>query len=167
MKLYLKNLKQKIAVAEEYSFNAWLRDEILSDFKGKFSAPAEVYLEVENTGEMFLAKGKLKAKVILECSRCLKESEFPVDIDLYFNIVEKGLQGEFTEENVVFFTGDEVDITTYLEEEVMLSLPLQPLCKEDCRGLCPFCGADLNTGACRCQEQNIDPRWEKLKQLIR
>lgn len=165
MKLDLKDLKLKTVASEDYHFNARFSDEILIPFRGRFDKPVDVYLNVENTGRIFLAQGKLKTKVVFECSRCLKEFVFPVELNLHFNIAEKAYLDNCDEEETLFFTGDELDITSYLEEEILLSLPLQPLCDKECRGLCPGCGADLNIDSCRCKEKNIDPRWEKLKQL--
>lgn len=165
MKINLKELKQKTVSSEDYSFSARFADELLTPFRGRFSGPVDVHLHVESTGKVFWAQGDLRTGVVFECSRCLQEFVFPVDIELDFSIAEVIYRNDFTEEEVVFFAGDELDVTSYLEEEILLSLPMQPLCDEDCRGLCPKCGANLNTGNCRCREEEIDPRWEKLKQL--
>jgi len=61
--------------------------------------------------------------------------------------------------------GNELDLTEIAREQILLNLPEQELCKEDCRGICPTCGKDLNEGECRCGEDDVDPRWAALKDL--
>ena len=57
------------------------------------------------------------------------------------------------------------DLKPLVEELIVSETPFNVLCDEECQGLCAICGSDLNTGSCGCREDNIDPRWEKLKQL--
>ncbi|MRR10305.1 DUF177 domain-containing protein, partial [bacterium] len=59
----------------------------------------------------------------------------------------------------------EIDLWPELREAVLLALPLKPLCREDCRGICPACGRDLNEGSCGCREDRGDHRWDKLREL--
>jgi len=61
----------------------------------------------------------------------------------------------------------EIDITEDIRETVLLAIPIKLLCKHDCKGLCPHCGANLNVESCTCAEEMIDPRWEALKKLLR
>ena len=71
------------------------------------------------------------------------------------------------EENEVhFFQGDEIDITEAVLKQIFLNLPMKFVCREDCQGFCPHCGINLNTGKCSCADDQIDPRWEKLKILL-
>jgi uncharacterized protein len=63
------------------------------------------------------------------------------------------------------FEGDSIDLTEILREQIVLALPMYPRCKEDCRGLCSVCGANLNLGECGCDRSEIDPRWAALKTL--
>jgi len=72
------------------------------------------------------------------------------------------------EEDVVLLLPEqvEVDLNPYIEENLILSIPMKMLCREDCKGICPGCGADLNHEVCRCGRSEIDPRWKKLKDLL-
>jgi hypothetical protein len=63
------------------------------------------------------------------------------------------------------FKGDELDLSQLAREQILLNLPEQVLCREDCKGICPTCGKDLNEGDCKCGEDEIDPRWAALKDL--
>jgi uncharacterized protein len=59
-----------------------------------------------------------------------------------------------------------LQIDNMVRESILLTLPLKPLCREDCKGLCPICGIDLNKSVCSCVKRETDPRWEKLKGLL-
>jgi uncharacterized protein len=92
---------------------------------------------------------------------------YPVNVSLNVKFVEKPEEhSQETEEHLLNLpeSGD-VDLSPAVEEAILFGLPLIPLCRDNCLGLCPGCGADLNTQKCCCQEQDIDPRWQKLKEL--
>ena len=75
---------------------------------------------------------------------------------------------ELTEElmSVSVFDGDSIDVDEIVKEQILLTLPTRALCREDCKGFCPTCGADKNSGECSCLEIEIDPRWAGLKDLM-
>jgi uncharacterized protein len=102
--------------------------------------------------------------LVFECHRCLKN----VNINLE-NTVERILvttyESEENEEFILIKDGV-LNLMPVLEEDITLNLPLQILCNEDCAGLCPQCGKDLNNGMCECDETKIDPRLEALKNLF-
>ncbi|MBB6675492.1 YceD family protein [Cohnella nanjingensis] len=111
--------------------------------------------------------GTLTGKLQLLCSRCLTplegEYEFPYEETFKHVSQEVAARGEQDDEDFVPFHGERLELRPYVEEELMLSLPLAPLCKEDCKGLCPDCGQNRNEQACQCQQHKIDPRLEALK----
>ena len=78
-----------------------------------------------------------------------------------------GKEAELTSDdlNVIAYRGNEIDLWPDLREAMVLALPMKPLCSEDCRGICPTCGKDLNNGECRCGKRSMDPRWEGLLKL--
>lgn len=107
----------------------------------------------------------------LECSRCL--AAYPFRSQEAFSLVlyphEKGQDPERElgrdELDVFFYDDPEVPVAPMVEERIQMAVPMKPLCREDCRGLCPACGADLNQGDCACNAKTIDPRWEALQKL--
>ncbi|MCC3373040.1 DUF177 domain-containing protein [Cohnella sp. REN36] len=111
--------------------------------------------------------GTLTGKLQLLCSRCLTplevEYEFPYGETFKHVSQEVADRGEQDDEDFVPFHGERLELRPYVEEEMVLSLPLAPLCKEDCKGLCPDCGQNRNETDCKCQQQKIDPRLEALK----
>ncbi|MFP4019997.1 MAG: YceD family protein [Halanaerobium sp.] len=114
--------------------------------------PIELELEIFNTRDSFVVEGKLKAELILSCSRCLQKYSSPVELD----ISEEVLKSEMEDEEELYL--DEIVV-----DNIILSLPMKPLCSDNCKGICPKCGQDLNEGECDCEVEALDPRLAKLK----
>lgn len=140
-------------------------------FARPFQDPAwtldEVDLLLERESDDVLVTGGLEARVPLHCSRCLEPYVVRVAPEVSARYVpaaarEEHELGTDDLETDVYHDG-QLDLTTLLETETTLALPMKPLCKMDCRGLCPVCGGNRNVTACSCQERPDDPRWAKLK----
>ena len=114
---------------------------------------------------------KTEADVIgtAPCSRCLKEVEFPLSFSIEREIDFKETEQQRREElNEMSFLHEFVlDTEELFHEELMLHFPAQVLCKEDCRGLCPQCGIDLNEGSCQCGDAPKDPRMAAIQELFK
>ena len=118
--------------------------------------------------------GRIEAAATLSCSRCLEEYSLPLDLpfDLIYTTSPEGGAGEdnrIDEEMVTVtrFDGARIDLMSLLAEQLYLGLPLKPLCRPDCLGLCPRCGTNLNAGTCACAEvRTEDPRLRFLKNLL-
>ncbi len=118
--------------------------------------------------------GDIETVAALTCSRCLESCELPLALHfrlLYTTSSENlGTRERRVDEESVTLTpydGARLDIGTLLQEQIYLGLPLKPLCRDECRGLCARCGTNLNLGACECQEQRVeDPRLRGLKTLL-
>lgn len=113
---------------------------------------------------------ELSTELEVECSRCLKTMVSPVRISESFELreePERGFQGVLLDEFSYEHGVNELDLMPCLERLISGSLPSKPLCRADCKGLCPTCGQDLNAGPCPCPKQrSTDPRLEKLKELL-
>lgn len=116
--------------------------------------------------------GEVAAELLLECDRCLKPIEIPVASVFKVEYVTADVyQAEQTAElletdlALSVFDGEVVDIDDLVREQLLLALPSQVLCRENCKGLCPLCGSDRNFNDCNCQETEIDPRWADLENL--
>lgn len=120
-------------------------------------------LRLSRTHEGILVQGKLETALQGECRRCLSVVHVPIVIqieELFTSHPEKDPKTQFkVDEDAV------LDLTPLLREETIISIPLAPLCKEDCAGLCPQCGQNLNQGLCDCERDDIDPRFAILMQL--
>ncbi len=120
-----------------------------------------------------LVKCELTTDVELTCSRCLTSFRHPLTLTFeeeYLPTIDivTGAPLPPTEEAGAF-TIDErhiLDLTEAIQQYTVLNIPMKPLCREDCTGLCPTCGHNLNQGRCDCPSQNIDPRWSELTKLL-
>lgn len=107
------------------------------------------------------------------CARCLDEFRFPLDAGLALVLVPASTMetpgGVVREEEIglASYDGDEIDLAPLVEEQALLALPTRPLCDEDCRGLCPRCGANLNAGSCACPAPAADGRLGVLHTMLR
>lgn len=106
---------------------------------------------------------ELKGTIQLVCSRCLQKFPYPIDLKIDERFTD---DLENRDDEVIFINNYEVDINEIVENNIILSLPIKKLCREDCKGLCPICGTNLNISTCNCHEENIDPRFAKLKDLF-
>jgi uncharacterized protein len=126
-------------------------------------SPIELDVRLESVVEGVLVTGTAVVALRGECVRCLVEisSQMEVDIqELYVNP-----DSEATEDEASRLEGDLVDLEPLLRDDVVLDLPFQPVCREDCAGLCVECGANLNDDPDHSHAGSIDPRWEALRAL--
>jgi len=116
--------------------------------------------------------GSILGKLSIDCTRCLKPVETPLDTAFDVSFInqenapeDKELQLQQADLSADVLQDDVLDLSELAREQILLSLPEQTFCREDCRGLCPACGKDLNEGECDCSSDEIDPRWAALKGL--
>jgi len=138
---------------------------------GPLKSSGKVELVMGSLGEI-RASGHLSVVMEADCDRCLEPARCPIDSDfeLFYRPVEDGY-GEEHEEVVLapgeaemgFYEGDGIELNDVLREYVLLALPMQRVCSEDCKGFCPVCGQNRNQEPCACQGGLVDNRWEALK----
>ena len=130
----------------------------------------------ERAGAEIRIVGSLQTSMETACSRCLEPArcEISKPFDLYFRqrddlMFDEDDEIELTEKETrtAFFTGTQLAISDVLQEQVLLALPMKVLCKLDCKGLCPTCGANLNTKSCNCPQEQFNPNLESLLNLKR
>ena len=121
-------------------------------------------------GEIHLC-GSLQTVIERPCDRCLEPAPFPVDGDfeLFYRPLSEGLGEEKaldeSEAEMGFYEGDGLELDDVLREFVLLTLPMQRVCSEDCKGICPECGKNRNQNECNCHAVAQDDRWAALKNL--
>jgi DUF177 domain-containing protein len=132
------------------------------------AAPLEVDLTARSVGEGVLVRGEIRGTVRLACRRCLAPVEREVEehVELLY-LLPTGDDEEDTGGEVYPLParGDELDLTEAVREQVLLEVPEYALCGEECRGLCPTCGANLNEGACECVPEAAPGPWDALKKI--
>lgn len=133
---------------------------------------AKVRLTIQQIGEEYFCQGEMKVAVEEECSRCLTlfDDILNGEITLIVRTDEKEskLTADGDEDNVVYLKAGEhvVDLRDAVREAIILAIPAKPLCREECRGLCPQCGTNWNEESCDCRSDEVDERWEGLKGLL-
>lgn len=145
-----------------------LRDEAVS-----LLAPPVVSGRIRRERARVKVDGKIAAQLQLECDRCLRAIEFPVasrfDLEYVTQADYQAQQAiELTEEDLDLsvFDGEAIEIDDLVREELLLAVPTHLLCREDCKGVCLTCGVDRNTTECGCGDDEVDPRWAGLKELV-
>jgi DUF177 domain-containing protein len=135
-------------------------------------APAAVNGKIRLSGNEVFVNGHVETRAQVECDRCLKPVELPVNVDFTLEYIsdsdyESIEVAELTEDemSVSVFDGSAIDVDEIVKEQILLAVPTRMLCREDCKGICPECGNDRNTGECNCVTNEIDPRWAALKNL--
>jgi DUF177 domain-containing protein len=116
--------------------------------------------------------GKLDANMEVGCARCLEPVQYPVNrsFDLLYRPLGVDRRAEEVsiseaDTEIGYYEGEGLLLEDVLREQILLASPLKLVCREDCKGLCPRCGTDLNTATCNCQQQPGDPRWAALSEL--
>jgi len=116
--------------------------------------------------------GSLHTKVEMACARCLEPVEVKVDraFDLLYrpqgaDAGREELSVTTAEAEVSYYQGEGLLLEDALREQILLALPVRAICREDCKGLCPHCGKNLNLDQCACKQPVEDPRWSALKEI--
>lgn len=122
-------------------------------------------LQFTRVNQGIFAQGHLETQVQMTCVRCLEPFSYPLGVEIAERYLFARPDGD--EESVYLVPVDgTVDVTEPTRQQIWVNLPIQPLCRPDCQGLCPQCGVNLNHESCVCQEEVIDPRLEMLKNLL-
>jgi uncharacterized protein len=135
-------------------------------------APVRLDFEIHKDKDRFRLTGTVQTEFELTCSRCLEPYRLPVDATFdmrYHPAADMSLEPdrEVPEEDLEtsYYRDEQIDLNELLREQFYLALPMKPLCQEGCRGLCPQCGTNLNSGQCECSAGWEDPRLAPLKAL--
>ena len=117
-------------------------------------------------------RGKLTVEMAFECDRCLGRARFPLDaaFDLIYRpssslAREEEVEIDESETEIGFYEDGGLELNEILREQVLLALPMQRVCSEDCKGICPICGRNRNETACDCRVEKTDDRWGALRNL--
>jgi len=136
------------------------------------AGPVTGRLELANVGTGISVRGHLAVPLELECSRCLVVFHQTLDLEVnedcalrQIDAPESYLEGADEPCQIPILNDDELDLTELVRQLITMHLPIRPLCRDACPGLCPRCGRDLKAGPCTCTEETTDPRWSALRGL--
>jgi uncharacterized protein len=171
MKIDVSHLDERKQIKHKF------KDFVLEDDELTLVDQPSLQLELERQSDGVHATGNVKAIVEVACDRCL--TPVPVDIDGDFDLVYLPLSAmritpgehEIVEKHdfdLAYFeddAGEIIDVDALVREQIQLGMPVHSLCSEECKGLCPNCGIDLNKQSCGCRTEAHDPRWDALSKL--
>lgn len=139
------------------------------------SGPLTVEAVASLVSEEIRIQGRLAVRIDTECSRCLERMPIAVEkeFDLFYRAHKSRSPVKRDEEielkrpelDVGFYVGVGLEFNDALREQILIEMPMKPVCNPACQGLCPQCGVNLNTSYCSCSRENVDPRWTGLKTL--
>ncbi|HMK73853.1 MAG TPA: DUF177 domain-containing protein [Myxococcaceae bacterium] len=147
-------------------------------------APSVLHAQLRRTSSGVLLEGSAELPLVAPCKRCLAEVHLSVPVRFTLNLVpaeetdDRGAEAvaeetdadssgsfELVEADQDTYRGKTIDLEPIVREQVLLALPMQVVCREDCRGLCGMCGQNLNEAACQCESKRVDPRLAVLKDI--
>jgi uncharacterized metal-binding protein YceD (DUF177 family) len=153
-----------------------------------FSVVGTVHFEGDverGSAETYHLRGQLKAQLVLPCARCAEPSDVAVDVPVDLRFVPAGTDTagprasaspddhddghEMAEDDpsIALYDQPRIDLAQVAREQCYLAVPMKPLCRPDCQGLCPHCGINRNTGSCTCENRWEDPRLAGLRSLLK
>lgn len=145
----------------------------------RIAEPVDLAIRITKDARKVRLTGRLRTTLEVGCSRCLEPFRVPVDAELDQMFLPEGTEivaasddddedgGQQADAGVSFYKEDTIDLGELMRDEFYLALPMKPLCKDDCKGLCPVCGVNWNRETCTCKVEWTDPRMDSLKTLLK
>lgn len=137
------------------------------------SGMVNAHMTVRLSGECVRVTGGLEADLVVTCSRCA--AQFPSHVAKSFSLEywpdpqlgpdAEELELKYADLDIGFYRNEELDLSAVVSEQIVLEVPMKPMCRDNCKGLCDQCGADLNLGDCGCSRERVDPRLAPLAAL--
>ena len=128
----------------------------------RFLSPVKVEGTITSFENVLKVNAKGIVTILATCAKCLKD----IDFEIYFEVNED-FSTTGNEEEAEAFTGEIIDLSSVVNQSIVIALPMKIVCDDDCKGLCPVCGKDLNEEVCNCDTSAIDPRFESLRSLFK
>ncbi len=146
---------------------------VLEDDRVRVVTPPQVSGQIRTEERSVKVNGRVLGRVQVECDRCLKPVELPIDSRFKLEYVtadeyksQHDAELSLEDLDLTVFDGEVIDVDALVAEELLLAAPDHLLCEADCKGICPVCGKDRNAADCGCDTAEVDPRWAGLKELV-
>ncbi len=150
--------------------------EMIKSGEFEFPAPVKTRLRAFRIGDIIEVEGVFETTARLACGRCLKHFETQLASEIALTYTRESLENrqdlsrdeiELSPEDagLITFSGDRIDFREGVQEQVVMAIPVRPLCREHCKGLCPQCGANLNKEDCGCDQAPRNTQFSALKKL--
>jgi len=173
LKISTANIPEKGLALQFSKSEDWLRKMLSEEDKAGFSADRiDGQCSVTKIGKMVSVKGNITAGINLECSRCLESFTLPIKtVYEYTFLPAEDMPGneetELTGEDLglSYYRNDTIDLDPIILEQIVIQIPIKPLCKESCKGLCPVCGINLNVASCNHKQMAFTSPFTALEKL--
>lgn len=163
MRINVEKIFKTEGMSSSYNFSLDFSD---CEFWGEYpiKKPIDVTATVQNRAGMVILTTHADAVCETRCARCTKDVVSTVSVDTEnYVVTETANQDEY---EMILAENYEIDLKELLRSEILTAIPFKVLCRDDCKGLCPKCGKDLNEGPCSCADDDVDPRLAILKTLL-
>lgn len=171
MQISISSIRDRHGAALPFEFS--IPPASLKELPGDVRALTDLRVRgaVTNTGESMLVEADVHGQFDMSCSRCLQSAKTTVETTIRERFRRTGADSpdhadaavDDEEDDVTYYQGDRIDLGEVVREHVALQLPMKPVCRDDCRGLCPQCGTNLNADTCDCRQDDVDPRLAVLR----
>lgn len=176
--LHIEQIKDKI-YSHDFEENAQafpIIAEMMKNRECEFLEPLKIGVKAYRIRELYEVDGHFQTQIRIGCSRCLKNIDAPLSSEFALTYTREvpGLMDVLNEEEIelrieeiglLYFRGEEINLQQGIQEQIVMALPLQPLCDENCKGLCPQCGSNLNQKNCGCEHKSSNNKFAVLKNL--
>lgn len=178
MQIRVDDIKEEpLEVAAEEALDTYpVLTEAAAEEGFTFLSPIATNLRIFRVDEMLEVEGTVQSRIRLSCSRCLAEFEEPLHNSFTLTFArelpevadesgDEGIELSAEEMGLTLFHGDQIDLGEAIAEQVLMALPMRPLCRPECPGLCPQCGINLNEGSCSCEQPVFNSKFAALQKL--
>ena len=153
-----------------YDISWWIREGEHDPVLG-FLSPFVMDIQISKIKKGYMLEGKVTGKILVRCDRCLEEVEYFINPNFRLFLKQSppplDIERELSKDELLedYIETEEFDTDPILREQIYLSLPMKFLCKQECKGMCPRCGTNLNKENCSCEPEVSHPAFLKLKEL--
>ncbi len=151
-----------------------LLNEIPGEDRVVFNRPIQARIHATRFGDTVSIRGTLSAQARISCCRCLKPFDLPIETEFTATAIPRKETPSGTEEkeeieltpeemDVIHYSGDHIELGEEVAQQIIMDIPIKPLCRETCKGLCSRCGTDLNISTCQCDQKRKDSPFAALR----
>ncbi len=137
---------------------------ILPEGKLEFSKNILFNFKLQLLNEIITIDGIIKTQVMLQCSRCIEKFPLDINIDVF---EEFTINPKLMDEDIILVRNEKIDTSKIIADNILINLPMAPICAKNCKGLCHECGINLNKEKCNCHDEEIDDRLKVLQKYFK
>lgn len=166
MLISLKSLAQSQTRSKSFEYSIDLSDENVN-YEFPFQAPIKVTgVMADKAGAVFF-DARAEYTLTVHCARCMKEFTVDKTQDIHYLISTESEENSNETDGMYYAGSEEIETDDIIVPDIIMDMDIAFLCREDCKGLCPKCGCDLNETTCSCETREVDPRLAKLAELLK